>query len=169
MIMNQMRIVTLMLIFSVVLLSACEESEENLKPKGWINKTSECKQFKKSESLQYTSFKSCVVYDYFSTTNVMKLWHYDGAFNCGMTKVKISVKVSNDTLYITETEEAEIANCLCLFDNEMQIRDLKSGKYVISFSEPYVGDQQKLIFTVDLDKEPSGEYCVERDQYPWGK
>lgn len=166
--MNPICRVIIILLFTMGCFSACEKNEDNLKPKGWINKTSECKQFKNSESLQYTSFTSCVVYDYFSTTNVMKLWHYDGAFNCGMTKVKISVELSNDTLYIEETEEMEPANCLCLFDNEMQIRDLKSGKYVLYFKEPYVGNQQKLIFSVDLDKKPSGEYCVERDQYPWG-
>lgn len=153
----------------VVLQLSCNKDDESLNPKGWVTKTSECKNAKStSGSESFSATESCIVYDYFETTHVMKLWHYDAAFNCGMTKVTSDISVKNDTLFITENETAQPANCDCLYDIELEVRELKSGKYVVSIIEPYVGNQQKLIFSVDLDKDPSGEYCVPRTNYPWG-
>jgi hypothetical protein len=148
---------------------SCKKNNDLIgNPKGYVTKTSECK-LKNTEVKKITAAtESCIVYDYFETTHVMKLWHNDAAFNCGMTKVTCSVSLSNDTLTINEIEAANIANCDCLYDVELQIDNLKSGKYILYIKEPYVGNQQKLIFPVDLDKDPSGEYCVPRSYYPWG-
>ena len=148
---------------------SCKKNNDPVgNPKGFVTKTSECK-LKSSELKNITAAtESCIVYDYFETTNVLKIWHHDAAFNCGMTKVTSDVSVKNDTLFISETETAQPANCDCLYDIEIEVRELKSGKYTISIIEPYVGDQQKLIFSVDLDKDPSGTHCVPRSNYPWG-
>lgn len=156
--------------FFLIMQFSCRKSNDPAgNPNGYVTKFSDCKNAKNSYSDQhFSSLESCIVYDYFSSTNVLKLWHNDAAFNCGMTKVTCSVNLSNDTLTITEKEAANIADCDCLFDVEMQVDNLKSGKYFIYIKEPYVGNQQKLIFAVDLDKDPSGEYCVPRSNYPWG-
>ena len=44
----------------------------------------------------------------------------------------------------------------------------KMKDYIIKFDEPYCDDQDKLIFDIDFGKVSSGEYCVNRDTYPWG-
>jgi hypothetical protein len=51
---------------------------------------------------------------------------------------------------------------------DIEITGIKAGEYFVKFIEPYCGDQKKLEFLIDLHQNSSGEYCVERDQYPWG-
>ncbi len=72
---------------------------------------------------------------------------------------------------ITETEgdDAIMCHCLCLYDLTYEITGITGGVLTIRFIEPYIGEgAEKLAVTIDLDAEPTGTHCVQRETYPWG-
>ncbi len=72
---------------------------------------------------------------------------------------------------ITETEgdDAIMCHCLCLYDLTYAITGIEGGVLWIRFIEPYLPEgAEPLYITIDLDAEPTGTHCVQRDTYPWG-
>ena len=150
------------------MLAACNKSENLTKLDGKVNSISDCKLQKslrqtESDSLSY----SCVQYSFSSSNNVLKLKHLNAVFNCCPKKINCDFNLKNDTIFITESETDGNCDCMCLYDIETEISGLKPDQYVIKFQEPYLGDQQVIVFLVDLTQQLSGEYCVERTNYPY--
>lgn len=59
-------------------------------------------------------------------------------------------------------------NATALFDLEMEISEIDPGIYTLSFSEPYLGNNEPLEFEADLTKTTDNTYCLSRNEYPWG-
>jgi hypothetical protein len=153
------------LIFSL-LPSGCET--ENQKITATLIDHSDCKGLKSASADEVPNTQSCINYIYDGITGILSVKHVNAGFNCCPGKLTCSVGTVGDTLVITEHEQSPMCNCDCLFDLDIEVSSLPDTQYVIKVVEPYCGDQQKLIFNVDLEKEPSGSFCATRNQYPWG-
>jgi len=112
--------------------------------------------------------QSCAVYSYDGATKKLSVTHINAGFNCCPGKLKCIVALTGNTLEITERETSAMCSCNCLFDLKIEAEGINPQIYTIKFNEPYCGGQEKLEFTVDLESNPLGSFCVTRKQYPWG-
>lgn len=112
--------------------------------------------------------QTCVIWTY-DAEHTLELTHVNAGFNCCPEKILTSMRISSDTIYLTEWDSLQLCKCLCLYDIDFVIQNLPPQKYVMLFEEPYVTPpKQPLVFTIDLMDAVSGELCQDRDYYPWG-
>lgn len=160
------------LLIASLLLVSCEESTDDGVSgpiEGEVISYTDCKEFKSAlQPEDYNSSTSCVTYTYNSGNKKLSLKHINAGFNCCPGVLYCNIQVSGDSIIITEFEEAAQCYCNCLVDLNIEVTGVETKDYIIKFDEPYSGDQQKLIFGIDLSKVSSGEHCVNRDTYPWG-
>jgi hypothetical protein len=114
------------------------------------------------------SSQSCINYTFDKSLGRLTLTHINAGFNCCPDSITCDIEVSGSIIVIKEKEASGLCNCNCLYDLEMVIDGLFEMPYNIRVTEPYAGEQEPLIFTVDLKENPTGSYCVERGGYPWG-
>ena len=116
--------------------------------------------------------QDCMYYDYNGVNGTLFLTHANAGFNCCPGEIVAEMSVSNDTIFIYESEVYDSLGpcyCLCLFDVDYEISDLAAGEYVIKVIGMYLLDTSDyLVFDVDLNTSPSGNSCVTRTHYPWG-
>ena len=110
----------------------------------------------------------CVEYSYDGNIDKLLIKHINARFNCCPGTLSVDNTYSNDTIIIQEFESAQLCNCNCLFDLDIEIVGIEPMPYQIIFIEPYCGNQEHLIFKVDFSILEDGTYCVSRNQYPWG-
>lgn len=161
---------TLLAITFFFILSGCNKTEvqsNNQPVEGKIINQTGCKDFT-AKSNAYENDESCILYEYDESNNKLIIKHINAGFNCCPEELSCSVTQRNDTLVIEEFESDALCACNCLFDIDIELSEIEPGEYYIQFTEPYCGDQEKLEFTINLDQFSTGEYCVERTQYPWG-
>lgn len=136
-----------------------------LEPSGRLVDYDGCKGFQGDDT---PSDKDCMEYQY-NGQSVLLLKHVNGRFNC-CPKITANISIDDNTITIEEIEISGDCDCLCLFDLNYVIINLKPGEYTISVIEPYsYEDEEPLEFTVDLSSSTSGSYCVDRHHYPWGQ
>lgn len=112
--------------------------------------------------------KTCVEYSFNNKNSTLNLKHINTVFNCCPKKLYCDISVKNDTIFIEETERENACDCLCLYDMEIEVYDIKTQKYTIKYKEQYIGTYDELIFKIDLNKKISGSFCFERTEYPYG-
>jgi hypothetical protein len=136
---------------------------------GKILSNSACKT---SKSEFYTDITpdslSCIDYSYEKYDTRLLIKHINAGFNCCPGKLFCVVKMSGDTIIITEYEKSSMCDCNCLYDLEIEITGVTSKQYQVKFIEPYSSEQKKIIFKMDLAYHPESSFCVIRKQYPWG-
>jgi len=146
------------LIFAVtalLLLKGCKEENDPQAITGKLTNHSECKNFKSLMATGDTpDTLSCISFLYEASAKRMQLTHINAGFNCCPGKLWCDV--------------SQACDCNCLFDLEMELSSIEIQEYVISFIEPYAGDQEPIIFTIDLASDTEGTHCVIRKEYPWG-
>jgi hypothetical protein len=98
----------------------------------------------------------------------LSLKHINAGFNCCPGKLTCKVTQSGDSLVIEEFESQAGCNCNCLYDLDIEIKNVTTGKYHIRFIEPYGGEQEKILLDMNLEEHPAGTFCVTRKNYPWG-
>ena len=108
----------------------------------------ECLSFAPLKGNQPGQNQSCIFYEY-DGDSVLKINHYNSAFNCCPEEIITSFELRNDTIYIVEDDAKQLCKCNCLFNVEMTIHNLPPGKYVIRIEEPYV-TQEDQIFVFDM-------------------
>ncbi len=130
-----------------------------------------CKEFEKDSPPDSTPpDQDCIEYQY-DGEGVLLLKHVNSGFNCCPDEILGEITLVGNTITITENESLESGgcDCLCLFDVDYQINDVPPGEYTITVNQLYLMEGDELLqFTVDLTSSTSGEYCVQRDHYPWG-
>lgn len=132
--------------------------------------SSACKQLKTAEPIENTpASQSCIEYSYNQITKVLTVNHINAGFNCCPESLSCTVVFRNDTIIIQEAEKNMGCKCNCLYDLEMEVTGVESGKYQLRMIEPNSGTQNKLDFELDLQQQNQGTWCVTRQQYPWGK
>jgi hypothetical protein len=145
------------------------ESEQQQDIHGQLTGHSECKSSMALRNTEETADSlSCVEYSYDAASNRLTLHHINAGFNCCPGNLSCAVTMRNDTILIAESEEHYLCDCDCLYDLDIEVNGVENRKYLIKFSEPYLGDQEPLIFEADLPASAAGSYCVVRFQYPWG-
>jgi hypothetical protein len=149
----------------------CEKSnEKGKKPfSGELTSSSSCKSNLKS-SLHYSGTPdsvSCIEYSFDKGNSQLTLKHVNAAFNCCPDSIYCKISLKGDTILIQEFEKKSQCNCSCIYDLDMQVNGLDLKKYQLKFIEPYVYEQNRIIFDINLADKPSGSYCVTRKQYPW--
>lgn len=136
---------------------------------GQLTSHSDCKEFKSANTaVEIDDTLTCVEYIYLPSSNQLSLKHINAGFNCCPESLYCHVAVSNDTLIIAEFEQDGLCDCLCLFDLDIEADGIAAKKYIVKFIEPYIQDQDEILFEMDLRKDTTGSYCVYRDRYPWG-
>jgi hypothetical protein len=151
---------------------SCEHEKDNNNLQGLTGKlinNSDCKNLKPVTIIDtIPDSLSCVDYSYEPSNHKLLIKHINAGFNCCPDGLYCNATLSNDTIIIQEFENDQLCNCECLFDLEIEITGVTPEEYLIKFIEPYCGDQEQIIFEVDLISEFEGSYCVTRNQYPWG-
>ncbi len=161
--------VTIMIIAMIAF--ACNKDENpSGEITGGLTWNSECKDNLKSSTTVSTTSDSlsCVEFHYNESTGKLTLKHINAGFNCCPGEITCTVSTNNDSIIIQEYEEAPLCSCNCLFDLDIEVNNVERNKYILKFIEPYVGNQEELIFEIDLIKDSEGLHCVTRLQYPWG-
>jgi hypothetical protein len=144
--------------------------EEPAEITGEIISHTDCKSFSSEMQISkdISSNESCAEYTYDPETGIMSMKHINATFNCCPEGIHCTISTSGDTIIIREAEDNGLCDCLCLFDADIQIDGLQPKIYFIKFKEPYLNKDAKLEFTIDLQNALSGDYCVTREEYPWG-
>lgn len=164
------RIINILLLFCIVITSCNDENYETNSMGILINHT-KCKDFSsKSQrfSKNYGTNVSGIIYSYNYQTKKLFLKHINSGFNCCPGKLTCNVSMVKDTIYIIEKEQKKGCDCECLYDLEILIENIKLQKYHILIDEPYIKNQNKISFDIDLAMYNSGEFFVTRYTYPWG-
>lgn len=158
---------------SILMLAySCENEKEKtaqLTVSGKVVSRTDCKSLKSNAVVSASDSLSCAEYSYIEAGNKLIIKHINAGFNCCPGSVYCNVTMSNDTIVIQEFESKPSCNCDCLYDLDIEIEGVASQKYHIRFIEPYCGNQEQLIFGVDLASQKEGICCVTRNQYPWGE
>ena len=124
------------------------------------------------------SDQDCIEFEY-DGESVLSIKHINAAFNCCPDSFGVEVNLEGNVITIVEQEYLTYpCYCLCLYDMEYSVANVKPGTYTIRVIEPYLlasnmvddppGPPPLLQFSVDLRATPSGMFCVERNTYPWG-
>ncbi|RPH33657.1 MAG: hypothetical protein EHM93_04135 [Bacteroidales bacterium] len=160
------RILTILMIaFS---LNGCKKDENN-QIRALVTNKSTCHSHDlKSKVLLVDVNHSCIIYSYDKNLKKILLTHANTGFNCCPGKITCKVEQSGNIITITEKEETPGCNCLCIYDIDIEVSNLNSGEYIIKFVELYLGEQEELSKTINLDINPTGEFCASRTEYPWG-
>jgi len=106
-------------------------------------------------------FLECVEYEYRQGT--LYLTHLNGEFNCCIESIQAAISVEETSITIYEIEyfgEGTPCYCICPFDIDFEIAFLPTGQYTI-YIDMLGSTPSPIEFTVDLEEQPSGIYCVE--------
>ncbi|OFX88053.1 MAG: hypothetical protein A2W99_11125 [Bacteroidetes bacterium GWF2_33_16] len=153
-------------ILSLAIAYSCnDDSSEESELTGKLVYQSDCLG---SKSAYTENNESCIEYSYDPLNKLLTFQHNNAGFNCCPGDINCTFDISNNTIIIAESEEMAGCNCNCLYNISIEVYDVPKKQYFIIFEEPYIGDQERLIFTIDLTASTTGEFCVERDSYPWG-
>ena len=113
--------------------------------------------------------QACIVYRY-TSGGILEITHINAGFNCCPGKIMASVQIHDNVIVITEYEEEAACGCDCLFDVDMDIRNLAEGIYMLQIVEPYIGTRNEPFnFEITLSPGTQGTYCLDRTGYPWAE
>ncbi len=162
--------IVLSLFIVAVLLSACEHDKDSQQSvSGKLISNSNCKStLTDSDSVYLIDNVSCAEYSYNDSSKTLSIKHINTGFNCCPGEIQCNISIVNDTILIRESETAMLCDCSCLYDLNIEVYGVDAKKYVIRFIEPYIGNQEQLIFEADLVSQNAGSHCVPRSDYPWG-
>jgi len=137
---------------------------------GALINNSDCKNLKSARlDFNISNSSSCINYVFDASANKLNLTHINAGFNCCPDSIYCVISLNSDTIIIQEFEKNFHCNCCCLYDLEIEINGIDTKKYKVKLIEPYSGEQEKIIFKLNLNRDIEGSYCVTRNKYPWGE
>ncbi len=74
--------------------------------------------------------------------------HINAVFNCCPGELSVTSKVSNDTIFINETEKEAGCKCICPYDLNYKVGALEYGKYHVILSQM---DANTILVEFDLN------------------
>lgn len=157
----------------LAVISGCKKSEEVLPdPTGVLLQSTGCKAVQSDNGLNGTldeGVDDCIEYS-FDGQSTLVLKHINAGFNCCPGEVTAEITFNGNVVTIEEAESDQGCHCLCLFDLDFEVVNLKPGVYSIRIIEPYVEDgNQVLEFDLNLVSTSTGRFCLNRTYYPWIK
>jgi hypothetical protein len=160
---------------TIFLLSSCGEKkvtggEGDSVPYGIIIDKTGCKPSPPIQSADtIPPNRDCLEYSYLGENRILRVKHINAVFNC-CAIISADIGILGDTILIKENESYGPDGpcyCLCYYDVLYEIRNLPVGEYVIRIIEAYtLGNELPLAIDADLEQEPMGMYCIERDIIP---
>ncbi len=169
---NIIYLISIIFSIGVLILSCDKDSEDNtqLTISGKLTNNSDCKSsLKSSNDLNETADSlSCLEYSFHPESNKLNITLINAGFNCCPGNLYCEIELDVDTIIVREFEQSASCSCNSLYDLEIEIDGIEAGTYKIKIVEPYVDDQEELLFAIDLTKYSEGEFCVTRKVYPWG-
>jgi len=162
-------LITSIFVLAILSLISCDKNEQLPLSVGEVEK-SECKSSDKSAIIEAETSDtlSCIDYSYNSTGKALTMKHINAVFNCCPEKIECDVSLKGDTIVIEESETSSACDCNCLYDLEFEIKNVEKTNYQVKLIEPYAGNEEKIIFEINLSKNISGNWCITRKGYPWG-
>lgn len=163
------------LALAVLFIFCCSEDRitgnysNDSEPTGSLVIYSGCKEFQSVNSTdEALSNKDCIEYQY-DGEDTLFIKHVNAGFNCCPDEILAEIRISDNEIVLEEKQEVALpCPCLCLYDLDYEITNLKPGEYRIKVIEPYVSEGEDILeFTFDLSSASSGSFCVERIHYPW--
>lgn len=129
----------------------------------------ECKNSNKSriETSNNDTITS-IEYNYNQTNNELILKHTNTAFNCCVTELYSNTTTEGNLIVIKELEKSENCKCLCLYDINIKLTNIKKDKHIIQIDELYDDKTDIIKFEIDLNKSIAGRIDYIRKYYPWG-
>ncbi len=161
-------IAAVFILAAVVHMSCDKGIESSDNPDGVLKKSSGCLDFVNAQKGELVPpCCSCADYEYNGGT--LAITHLGACFNC-CTNVYAVITINGSLITIEEKESGETCYCNCLYQLEYEISNLPVGEYSIRFVELcHEEGDEALEFTINLETEPTGEYCAERNHYPWNE
>lgn len=159
---------TFLILFSIICCRDNSESKKQISLSGNLVSHSDCKSSQSNTFMMTPDSLSCAEYSWDVLTNKLAIKHKNAGFNCCPDTIYCQIALNQDTIVIQEIESNAACECECLFDLDIEIEEVGARKFQIKFIEPLCGDQEQLIFEIDLATQTEGSYCVRRDHYPWG-
>jgi len=156
------------IIMAGLLWFSCERNESHLGPLS-ISCTSdlECKVNDPLKTSDPVPENSCIKFNYLGDS-LLRMVHYNAGFNCCPEGFLMDIEVKGDSLIIREAEKKMGCKCNCLYNLEIEVRNLPADTYHVRFVEPYVDySMPQLRFDLDLKNNPTGQYCVTRPEGWW--
>ncbi len=131
--------------------------------------SSKCKSHGVKSTSDHAANQDCMQYNWVSG-DTLNIKHVNAGFNCCPGGVVAELKISGDTLVVTEKENSSLCDCNCLYDLNYQLSGISKGTWWIKVVEPYVQQPSspQILFKIELRKNESGEFCITRTGYPWG-
>jgi hypothetical protein len=162
--------IPIILVMGLFIITCDKESPDPLSLSGNMISHSACKNELKSSSHDLTTPDSisCIAYSYDMLDHKLSVQHVNAGFNCCPESLYCDIALHGDTILIREYESAAQCRCNCLYDLDIVVTSVEAKKYKVRFVEPYAGEQEQLLFSIDLEIEWEGSFCVIRKQYPWG-
>jgi hypothetical protein len=157
----------------MVIFGGCKKSSE-MTPSAALLQSNGCKEFLANASgpldkYVYGQYEECLEYQY-NGRDTLALRHINAGFNCCPGEITADIKFSGNAITINEMEAEQACDCLCLFDLDYEIINLAPGEYTIRIIEPYIDENDQVLeCTLQLLSETSGNYCLQRTDYPWGQ
>jgi len=163
-------LVAIIVVFLFIIPGCENEHDKQLTLSGTLINNSACKSGSTSafETVSTPDTLSCIDYSFNDLDNKLTIKHINAGFNCCPESLYCNVSLIGDTIIITEQEAKAECRCNCLYDLDLVINGVDSKRYQIKVIEPYCGEQEKISFKVDLEKDKNGSFCVIRGVYPWG-
>lgn len=158
------------LLILTYIISGCEKTSNvsETKPTATLIKYSDCKNNAGILSDTVLNNQDCIEYNYNNKERILKLKHINAGFNCCPGNITADISINNDAIILNEKEQNAGCHCNCLFDIEYEIKNFSSMIFKIVVVEPYRPvNEDVLEFNVDLNIQPTGKFCVERNNYPW--
>ncbi|NQT26671.1 hypothetical protein HQ585_15050 [candidate division KSB1 bacterium] len=109
----------------------------------------------------------CMQWSY-DSAGILYMTHVNTGFNCCPDSVFAQITISDTSIWIQEGERDGLCDCLCLFDLEYLFEDISPSEYTIRIEGLYRMDEDSpLEHTINLADSTEGQFCVQRDYYPW--
>lgn len=115
-------IIPVLILFVSIFVTSCEKIDNQ---KLRVDKItySNCKPgFKSSVTNEKIEYRAVNI-------NYLEVNHVNVTFNCEPGKLLVDVEFNNDTIFVNESEEQSIANCICPYDLNYRIGPLKYDTY----------------------------------------
>jgi hypothetical protein len=153
------------------LVGGCKKSEDTqMSPTGALLGYNGCKQFLQTagtDPFAPSAENDCIEFSY-DGESTLTLKHINAGFNCCPGDITAAIEIGSGRIIITENENEQGCDCLCLFDVQYEIINLPPGRYTIRIIGLYLDESDEPVeVDVDFRETPSGTFCFNRDHYPW--
>ncbi len=172
--MNPTKFFPIAILFIAFIIFSCKDNETtandddaNGVPYGIITDTSGCKSFfDTTRNIPKTN--ECVKVNYSSQDEILQLIHVNAGFNCCPGVISAEINIEDGVISFFEKQSQAGCRCNCLYDVEYELRNVEPGEYEFIIVGPLTDGESKKSLECKIDiSEGTGEFCLERNFYPW--